>query len=69
MKRGTIGPMYREFNVYIGTVSPVPHRPWGLVATPPVDGGSANTTVWDSYIDGDFAESTQVEAFNGGYAV
>jgi hypothetical protein len=70
IKRGTIGPMYREYNIYIGTVSPTPHRPWGLVASPPIDGGNASTTVWESYIDGDFAASIQqLEIFNGGYAI
>jgi hypothetical protein len=68
-KRSTVGAGYRQFNVYIGTRSPTPYRPWGLVATPPVDGGNAATTVWTSYIDGDFADSTVTETFNGGFAV
>lgn len=69
VKRGTVGPMYRSYNVYIGTVSPVPHRPWGQVATPPVDGGFAGTTLFDSYIDGDNASSVMVDAIDGGFAV
>lgn len=68
VKRSTVGPMYRYYNVYVGTVSPTPNRPWGLVAMPPVDGGSASTTIWTSYVDGDDAFATMVDALDGGYA-
>lgn len=68
VKRGTAGPMYRSYNVYIGTVSPTLHRPWGQVASPPVDGGSATTTAFTSYIDGDDAFASTVDAIDGGFA-
>lgn len=69
IRRGTPGPMYRSYNVYIGTVSPVPHRPWGQATTPPVDGGNAGTTLFTSFINGDGASAAITDVVDGGFAV
>lgn len=69
IKRSTGGPMYRQYNVYVGTVSPTLHRPWSSIAVPTVNGGNSNTTSWDDTIDGELATTSEVNTLDGGFAV
>lgn len=75
IKRQTPGPTFRLYSVYVGTVSPTPHRPWDILAeggsafSGNVEGGVAGSVVFDFLFDNGFATTTVFDlTVDGGFA-
>ena len=64
---GTIG--FRQYNIYVGSVSPTVGRPWfSGVGNLSIDGSSASATVFTNTFDGGTASSVPANTIDGGNA-